>query len=265
MNDVAAEGVKSIRTETGHDRHRFEIFYRHEDEIISEIQATGFYDRYIFAQLDAAPSRFKLGPGSVCIDVGANLGLYSLYLARQVGPTGKVIAFEGSRETSDLLKLNATANGLKNIIVENRILADSERQMAEVVSAGSGQSEFQAAEDGAFRSVTLDGYAGAMDRVDFLKIDINGPDFAVLLAGQQMLSRCKPVILIEFVPTEIDPQTMGASFKLLRDFGYLPMFFRGHWYSALEICSYPVLVGLYQLWRAHSPGTWMNLVFVPPK
>ena len=58
-----------------------------------------------------------LRPGMVVLDVGANIGYYSLLAAARVGPTGQVIAFEPGAANTALIQKSAQANGFSNIAV----------------------------------------------------------------------------------------------------------------------------------------------------
>lgn len=258
--------IRTVRTQARNPDYRFTVHYRKEDTIIRELQATGSYDAYVFTQFERLATMFQLAPGAVCVDVGANLGLYSLYLSRKTGPTGRVIAFEGNAETCRLLKLNAAANAAANILTENRILGRHVRRVLETVNPDTGQSEFRPTSpddpDGA-DAVTLDVYAGGLDRLDFVKIDVNGPDFELLLGGRDCISRHRPTLMVEFVPSQIEPEVLAECFGMLQEHDYKPWFFRGHWLSALEVCNYRMLEELHGVWSREAPLSWMNVVLAP--
>lgn len=59
----------------------------------------------------------RLNVGDDYIDVGANIGLMTLYAARKIGPTGKVLAIEPNPETRAILERNVTRNGLTNVLI----------------------------------------------------------------------------------------------------------------------------------------------------
>ncbi|MEM6996443.1 MAG: FkbM family methyltransferase, partial [Myxococcota bacterium] len=62
----------------------------------------------------------RLEPGDTFVDVGANLGYYTVLAAKKVGPSGRVFAFEPDPESFALLKRNVDRNGLTNITAENK-------------------------------------------------------------------------------------------------------------------------------------------------
>ena len=69
-----------------------------------------------------------LRPGMTAIDIGANLGVYSLPIARLVGPKGQVFSYEPASETRRLLATSKTRNGADNLNIIAAALSDGERE-----------------------------------------------------------------------------------------------------------------------------------------
>ncbi len=67
---------------------------------------------------------FLLKPGMVALDIGANVGVYSLPLARRVGAAGRVYAYEPASEPRRLLAKGQKANGLENLHIIGAALSD---------------------------------------------------------------------------------------------------------------------------------------------
>jgi tRNA G37 N-methylase Trm5 len=65
-----------------------------------------------------------LKPGQTVLDIGANLGMYALSMARVVGQEGRVIAFEPASNTAALLQQSADLNGFSQIEVDARAVGD---------------------------------------------------------------------------------------------------------------------------------------------
>lgn len=65
-----------------------------------------------------------VGPGDVVVDVGANIGGFTIPLARRVGPTGRVIAIEASNRIAQYLRHNVRANALENVTVVETAVSD---------------------------------------------------------------------------------------------------------------------------------------------
>lgn len=71
--------------------------------------------------------RHRLAPGDTIVDVGANVGYYSLLASRLVGPGGAVVAVDASREFTDQLSTNAQLNGANNIRIIHAAVSDTVR------------------------------------------------------------------------------------------------------------------------------------------
>lgn len=121
----------------------------------------------------------ECGAGAVAIDVGASYGFISLVMASAVGPSGRVYAFEADPAIADALRANILMNGLET-------------------RCTTVQGFVGSIADGRTR-LTLDEYVAArgVDRVDFLKIDVDGPDLEVLRGARDCLAQFHPVVVIE--------------------------------------------------------------------
>jgi FkbM family methyltransferase len=82
-----------------------------------------------------------LEPGGTFIDVGANIGLYSLAAARIVGPDGRVLAFEPSPRERGLLERNVARNSLTQVVVDSRGLGNAENAQAVLHLADDQQTD----------------------------------------------------------------------------------------------------------------------------
>jgi FkbM family methyltransferase len=135
-----------------------------------------------------------LRPDDICFDVGANLGYYTVLMAKAV-PQGRVYAFEPDPFSHALLQLNVRINRLENVVIN--CLALGERP---------GTSSFFRCTDSAFNSLkdtarqavssvievhvtTLDEFvvANNVSRVDFVKVDVEGAEGLVLAGAKRLL------------------------------------------------------------------------------
>jgi FkbM family methyltransferase len=148
--------------------------------------------------------RRLLEPGQQVIDIGANCGVYALSMARVVGPTGRVWAFEPASATADLLAEGAASNGFANVVVERH-----------AVSATTGNGRLApgalpemnavchdpvAAEGGEVISlVSLDDCMASRGWRDiaFIKIDAEGEEANVLAGGRRLLTEQSPLVQYE--------------------------------------------------------------------
>lgn len=170
--------------------------------------------------------------GMTVVDIGANIGYYSLIAARLVGPTGKVFAFEPSPRNVTFLKRNIAANGYRNITVIPKAVTDySGITQFDIDPASSGTHRISPSKGRSnsilAETISLDdyftGHAARDTRVDFIKMDAEGAEPAILAGMRQLLERNPKVeLLTEFSPAAI--RMFGASPELflrdLRDQGF---------------------------------------------
>ena len=147
-----------------------------------------------------------LKPGDVFIDVGANIGLYTLKAARLVGPEGKVAALEPGHDAYQQLKANLALNDY-DWVRPLKIAASDEEGVAVLhhVPLGDDPQAFslvahpQAVEGETVRTTRLDTLVEqlAFDRIDLIKIDVEGAEPMVLDGATRVLSAQRPAILFE--------------------------------------------------------------------
>jgi FkbM family methyltransferase len=139
-----------------------------------------------------------LKPGMTTIDIGANLGVYALPMARMVGPTGRVFAYEPGSEPRGLLERSRDLNAGSNLQVVGAALSDSRRQG---FLRRAGSTELGAlGDDGEQVDITsLDDEFGR-DRPmspDFIKIDAEGEEERILAGGREFFARHSALLMVE--------------------------------------------------------------------
>lgn len=195
-------------------------------------------------------------PGDVCLDVGASLGTYTVILARLVGRGGRVHAIEPRPRSLRVLLLVRRLLTAGNVQVHPIALSD--RADGEVIVTprrrwllpvpgrtflkGSLQAgpegyypgwsqEFGGAAEREVVTRTLDGFAveNRLDRVDFVKIDVEGAELRVLLGAEATLTRHRPAILCEIEDRHTRKYGHGADdvFAWLVSRGFHPHVFDG--------------------------------------
>jgi FkbM family methyltransferase len=161
-----------------------------------------------------------LRPGDTVVEVGANIGAHTLYLAGQVGPRGKVFAFEPQRPLFHLLCGNLALNEIFNVYAllaaggreagKIRVpLADysSPHNFAGLSLGGSGSGE-------EVEVIPVDALGLAALRL--LKVDVEGMESEVLAGAAQTIKRLRPVIYVENDREDSSPHLIAQ----IRDFGY---------------------------------------------
>ncbi len=142
--------------------------------------------------------RANLPGDAVVIDAGGNIGVTALLLCTLL-PAGHVHVFEALPSNALHLRRNIAVNGIANCTVNAVALGD---KSGSITMHGTGSSSHVATGDaaGSIPMVTLDEYAvrTALDRLDFIKIDVEGFEPAVLDGGRTIIERFAPPILMEF-------------------------------------------------------------------
>jgi len=143
--------------------------------------------------------------GDVVLDIGAHVGYYTLILADLVGVNGKVFAFEADKSNFELLKKNVEINNCNNVIVENLAITDKVGQI-KLFDVGES-SNLTVSDTGNIKftnvnSISLDEYFKDYNgKIDFIKMDIEGAEYSVLVGSDKLLNRNKDIkIISEFYP-----------------------------------------------------------------
>ena len=155
--------------------------------------------------------------GMTVVDIGANIGYYTLLAARLVGPRGKVYAFEPNPENFALLSQNVETNGYRNVVLAAKAVSNTTGVAAlridRASSGGHSLSTFRGGADSVeVETVSLDDYfAGEHPAIDVLKMDAEGAEMAIFAGMQKVLARNPELTLLtEFFP------------RAIRGFGHRP-------------------------------------------
>ncbi|MDX8388393.1 MAG: FkbM family methyltransferase [Ghiorsea sp.] len=195
------------------------------------------YDYYEYDCVQAFVSLIK--PGATMVDVGANIGQYSLLAAKLVGEKGTVIAFEPDPDISGYLQNHIDSNHF-TVDVEHCALAD-QNGLQEFYPPGwegnLGQGSLLPAEkirSGIRKQEPLKVQVRRLDdvmqakgieRIDFLKVDVEGYEMHVLKGAQDLLAKgAIKAMMVEVSPDNLQ-QTSGGYEPLLNyltDFDYIP-------------------------------------------
>jgi len=129
---------------------------------------------------------FIIKPADVIVDIGAHIGSFSIWAARQA-PNGRVYAFEPNDENFFLLEENKKLNGLTNLELYKLAVADKDGEStffnSDHLSMSHSFFETGAENSTTVRTVSLAGIleTNKIDHVDYLKIDAEGAEYLILL------------------------------------------------------------------------------------
>jgi FkbM family methyltransferase len=226
--DIGARlGTRRVRT-----RHGFRMELELNDWVDQHIYATGDYEPYSAHVMQAL-----LRPGDCMLDVGANVGFFSLLAAKCVGAGGRVIAFEPAPETRARLQRNVALN------LATSVASDTDWPIevrAEAITDQWGDREFftgprQHSGIASLRSLGADADQAiqvpgtTLDRalpdgtpVHLVKIDIEGAEAEALRGMERILQECHPHLLLEVSADYLCEMGDSAAglFAFLEDFGY---------------------------------------------
>ncbi|MYV97200.1 FkbM family methyltransferase [Streptomyces sp. SID3343] len=174
--------------------------------------------RWPFVEDEVAGLGELVASGDVCLDIGAEYGLYTFALADLVGPAGHVHSVEPLPGPARWLRAGVAALGCRNVTVHRTALGARAEEHAELSlprrrglpvhgraylttgAAGPGpNAEFRTARRVATAVRTVDGLCrGArIEKVHFVKADVEGAEAAVLTGAEDTLLRHRPTLLLE--------------------------------------------------------------------
>lgn len=163
------------------------------------------------------------------VDVGANIGYYTLLMSRLVGDSGKVFAFEPDDENFSILKKNIDVNHCSNVVAEQCAVSDSageaklyknrENTADSRVFWSKGHEPSMAV-----RTVNLDDYFGKeAARINFIKMDIQGFEVYALRGMRKILAAARNLkVMTEFWPKAVAESGVDPSefLKIFRGAGF---------------------------------------------
>ena len=138
-------------------------------------------------------------------DIGANMGYVSLCLAKRVGPTGRVFAFEPVPANIELLRKNIALNRTKNInlfeVAASDLRGEATIRIAGNLSTASliWHANDQSAVEVSVRMEPIDELvdAGGLPLPSFVKIDVEGAEGLVLAGMRRTITKARPVIFLQ--------------------------------------------------------------------
>lgn len=192
---------------------------------------------------DLFHARRLVGPGAVIFDVGANFGYYALMLAAALDRKCEVHAFEPTEATFDRLTRHIALNGMDCVHAHRMALSDAPGTASMRGRAGNSGAAFVEPGEGEVRVSTLDAFVAGqgLQRLDFIKLDVEGFEPHVLRGGERVLRELRPALLLEIQPTTL--HRVGSSVHqlvhLLTSRGYVLFQARKERLVPLELTEAP--------------------------
>lgn len=195
---------------------------------LDEIDSLKLSIKGVYEPFETEFAKKEIKKGDVVLDLGANVGYYSLIFAKLVGENGKVFAFEPDPTNFALLKKNVETNGYKNVTlvqkaVSNKTgkirlyLAEDNKVDQRIYNSHDGRKSIE------IEAIRLDEYFKNYNgKIDFIKMDIQGAEGGAIQGMFNLLKKNNVKIITEFWPIGlkrfgIDPEEY---LKLLIELGF---------------------------------------------
>jgi FkbM family methyltransferase len=216
---VMDRGPKTLMT-----RHGFRLRIELNDWLGRNLYISGEHETSTSLVIESL-----LGPGETFVDVGANVGFFSVLAGRSVGPAGKVYAFEPVDDVRDRLIENILLNELSNVIVRPEALSDREDSVEIYVGPRNhrGLSSLRPLKNDSggvqeVKTTPLDRFLPEGERVAMVKVDVEGAEFLAVTGMRDCLARDKPDLIIEVTDSYLRRfgHTAEMLCSLLAELGY---------------------------------------------
>lgn len=196
------------------------------------------YGEFAEAELDLLGQMLR--PGQVALDIGANIGVHTVFLAQKTGPQGIVVAIEPQRLVHQLLDANVALNALTNVRTERLVLGASAGETKVPLLNPARELNFGGLEIGQWdqgETTTV----STLDALDLpachlIKMDVEGMELDVLRGGEQRIRESMPIIYLE----NDRPGNSVALIQCLMQWGYrlywhvTPLFNPGNFFGRAD-------------------------------
>lgn len=151
----------------------------------------------------------ELKSGNVVLEIGSHVGYYTLLMASLVGNSGRVYAFEPDKTNYGLLFKNLQINNVKNVVAENKAVADKKGKMFFMKSSDSQRGKLKPSIRGRLLLpkidvVSIDNYLKNNKQVDLAKIDVEGAEYRVICGMVKTLKNNPRIkLIIEYCPRQL--------------------------------------------------------------
>lgn len=197
-------------------KHGYTLYNKNDKYIGKSIEIYGE-----FSELELSLFEQICKPNTIMIEVGANIGTHTMALAKLVGENGRVYAFEPQRIVFQTLCANMALNSITN--VEAFQVAVSNEEGSLIIP------EFNYAQENNFGGIELDKFTQGrkvpkvklddfleLDRLDFMKIDVEGMEQSVIEGAAMQIKKFKPILYVE--NDRMDKSE--ALLKTIKELGY---------------------------------------------
>jgi FkbM family methyltransferase len=245
------------------------IYYALHPKIKIKLNKNSLLSRLVLNDFEYEELTFlrkAVAEGDIVLDIGANIGIYTLLSSVYAGNTGMVHAFEPSLKPFKELNQNIEYNALKNVRTYNCAVSDKSDEMLELYEDMQGidvlnnliKPVTSASVCTKVTTISLDDFVLRnnvdVSRIKLVKIDVEGWELHVLHGAKLLLGNESPMaFLIEFTgENAIEPDKPNSIYDLMNEYGY-------KWYT------YDVPSGRLLPFRTYTAIVTCNLIAVTPQ
>ena len=241
--------MKLLKTKLG----KMELWYRSDDKVIGGRIALGKYEKY-----ETAIMMSQIDKNDVVVDVGANIGYYTLLMAQRAK---KVYAVEPDKEIFAILKKNVEENNLKNVVLLNAAASDKkEGKYLTKDKENFGNSKINPSKSpfhkGDLKNVErvnclrLDEILQNEQKISAIKVDVQGWEPAVINGAKKIIEKDFPTLWMEYTPSEYPDQKM---------INFLEKIYKNIWsINDFAEVPWPIYKGVKVLGRAGYADLWLK-------
>ncbi len=180
------------------------LFLNKKDPVISCALALGVYEKF-----ETILFQKEVRIGMTVVDIGANIGYYTIIAGDLVGPKGKVFCFEPDSESVEILRKNIEVNKFKNVECINKALSNKEGSIG-FFSSIKNRADNRIYDPGDGRiyteveTTTLDSNIPKDIKIDLIKMDIQGAEALAISGMEESIKRIgKTTLITEFWPDSV--------------------------------------------------------------
>jgi len=217
LSKIFMSKIRSVKIPSSIELFGNKMYLKKQSFVSWKLSQEGIYEetetRYVMDQIKE---------GQIVLDIGANIGYYTLIFANLVGKKGHVFAFEPEPDNFDVLKKNVETNNYKNTTTENLAVSNKIGNIKLYLSKSNvGQHKIfpskMTSDDYVNVNVTtIDEYfklSDLYDKISFIKIDVEGAEMSVLQGMDKLLEKNRLTLLMEFdlkqmIENNISPQDL---------------------------------------------------------
>jgi len=207
LTHARARGLKPVTFEN------FELYvYEHDWDVGIQMLEKQQYEPHVTAFL-----KEHVQPGFTFVDVGANIGYFTVLGAKLLGRTGRTIAIECNPRNCELIYLNLYRNGIENALVYQFAISDAHKLMSFTAGFSNGEvDELRNDHDALIvPAVTLDFLLQNEPRIDIIKMDIEGSEAKAWRGMQQTIRKHRPAIVMELFPALLERNSGISAIEFL--------------------------------------------------